>query len=91
MGTHENGLGFDGRGGAAKRGMRSLCRRGGIAQLVEHLLCKQGVAGSSPTASTTKGPPQSGLSFVGRGGAAERASFGESRSERYEAGDDEGQ
>ena len=27
-------------------------QRGGIAQLVEHLLCKQGVAGSSPTTST---------------------------------------
>ena len=26
--------------------------RGGIAQLVEHLLCKQGVTGSSPITST---------------------------------------
>ena len=27
---------------------------GGIAQLVEHLLCKQGVIGSNPFTSTTK-------------------------------------
>ena len=26
--------------------------QGGVAQLVEHLLCKQGVVGSSPIAST---------------------------------------
>ena len=26
--------------------------RGGLAQLVEHLLCKQGVTGSSPVTST---------------------------------------
>ena len=32
--------------------MRSLRRRGGLAQLVEHLLCKQGVTGSSPVTST---------------------------------------
>ena len=29
-------------------------RKGGIAQLVEHLLCKQRVAGSNPTTSTEK-------------------------------------
>ena len=29
---------------------------GGLAQLVEHLLCKQGVTGSSPVTSTTDGP-----------------------------------
>ena len=29
-----------------------LCPQGGIAQLGEHLLCKQGVVGSSPTIST---------------------------------------
>ena len=28
-------------------------RLGGLAQLVEHLLCKQGVSGSSPLISTT--------------------------------------
>ena len=28
---------------------------GGIAQLVEHMLCKHGVAGSNPTTSTQKG------------------------------------
>jgi hypothetical protein len=28
---------------------------GGVAQLVEHLLCKQGVVGSSPFASTMRG------------------------------------
>ena len=27
-------------------------RDGGLAQLVEHLLCKQGVTGSSPVTST---------------------------------------
>jgi hypothetical protein len=32
-------------------GVRSL---GGIAQLGEHLLCKQGVVGSIPTVSTQK-------------------------------------
>ncbi len=26
---------------------------GGVAQLVEHLLCKQGVVGSTPIASTS--------------------------------------
>ena len=31
-------------------------RKGGIAQLVEHLLCKQRVAGSNPTTSTGKRP-----------------------------------
>ena len=34
--------------GASPRGKR----RGGLAQLVEHLLCKQGVSGSSPLIST---------------------------------------
>ena len=29
-------------------------RRGDVAQLVEHLLCKQGVGGSSPLVSTEK-------------------------------------
>ena len=31
---------------------RGETRRGGLAQLVEHLLCKQGVNGSSPLSST---------------------------------------
>jgi hypothetical protein len=30
---------------------------GDVAQLVEHLLCKQGVGGSSPLVSTTDGGP----------------------------------
>jgi hypothetical protein len=31
------------------------CRfRGGIAQLEEHLLCKQGVSGSNPLTSTSR-------------------------------------
>ena len=33
----------------------SLRRYGGIVQLVEHLLCKQGVIGSSPIISTKMG------------------------------------
>ena len=39
---------------------------GGIAQLVEHLLCKQRVAGSNPTTSTSKSTArrQSGGFFV---------------------------
>ena len=35
---------------------------GGLAQLVEHLLCKQGVTGSSPVTSTIK----IGLKCLGR-------------------------
>ena len=35
----------------------TLAQRGGIAQLGEHLLCKQGVSGSSPLISTSKGDP----------------------------------
>ena len=34
-------------------GTRRGRRDGGLAQLVEHLLCKQGVTGSSPVTSTT--------------------------------------
>ena len=34
-------------------GTRRRRRYGGLAQLVEHLLCKQGVTGSSPVTSTT--------------------------------------
>ncbi len=33
--------------------LRDFDRRGGVAQLVEHLICIQGVAGSTPVASTT--------------------------------------
>jgi hypothetical protein len=32
-------------------GMRACAKRGAIAQLGEHLLCKQGVVGSIPTGS----------------------------------------
>ena len=32
--------------------MEAQRRRGGLAQLEEHLLCKQGVTGSSPVTST---------------------------------------
>jgi hypothetical protein len=39
-------------GGDTDRGYTR--QRGGVAQLVEHLLCKQGVVGSSPIASTEK-------------------------------------
>ena len=38
----------------------SLLRYGDLAQLVEHLLCKQGVRGSIPLVST-KWNPQNGL------------------------------
>ncbi len=34
---------------------RSLLKHGALAQLGEHLLCKQGVVGSIPTGSTTEG------------------------------------
>jgi hypothetical protein len=43
--------------------------RGGIAQLGEHLLCKQGVVGSIPSASTThpsKAIPSTPSLFDGR-------------------------
>ena len=38
--------------GTAREGVE--VRSGGIAQLGEHLLCKQGVSGSSPLISTKK-------------------------------------
>ena len=41
-------------------------RHGGLAQLVEHLLCKQGVTGSSPVTSTTPGAPRKIEDFVGK-------------------------
>ena len=34
--------------------MEAQRRRGGLAQLEEHLLCKQGVTGSSPITSTNE-------------------------------------
>ena len=34
--------------------MEAQRRRGGLAQLEEHLLCKQGVTGSSPITSTMR-------------------------------------
>ena len=43
---------------------------GGIAQLVEHLLCKQGVIGSNPFTSTTE--------EVGGGGARENGLIAQS-------------
>ena len=37
-----------------QKGTRGSPAHGGIAQLVEHLLCKQGVIGSNPFTSTTE-------------------------------------
>ena len=59
---------------------------GGIVQLVEHLLCKQGVIGSSPIISTNeslkaKSKP-SEASLIWRGGAAKRLSFCRRRKRR---------
>ena len=46
----ERGLG---RGALNDGGDRlEACERGGVAQMGEHLPCKQGVAGSNPTIST---------------------------------------
>ncbi len=58
-----------------KRNERSLRRRGGIAQLGEHLLCKQGVSGSNPLISTRAPGKAGGAALLGRGGARERAEF----------------
>ncbi len=41
---------------------------GALAQLVAHLLCKQGVRGSSPLRSTRETPGQPGVSFISRSG-----------------------
>ena len=38
----------------------SAGERGDVAQLVEHLLCKQGVVGSSPIVSTRQSPLDAG-------------------------------
>jgi hypothetical protein len=54
-GTRQHGdAGTEGRG-REDVGTRG---RGDVAQLVEHLLCKQGVGGSSPLVSTSKRPGQ---------------------------------
>ena len=53
----ENALyGFEGASSTFKRaqGTRGKPAHGGIAQLVEHLLCKQGVIGSNPFTSTIR-------------------------------------
>jgi hypothetical protein len=50
--------------GAIFAGQRP-CPRGAVAQLEEHLLCKQGVRGSSPLSSTTF-PPWSAAFLVER-------------------------
>ena len=47
---------------------RELYRPGGIAQLVEHMLCKHGVAGSNPTTSTKKGFDEDVGAFFRGGG-----------------------
>jgi hypothetical protein len=41
--------------GAGCNDTEAAARPGDVAQLVEHLLCKQGVRGSSPLISTTNG------------------------------------
>ena len=47
---------FEGAGSTFKMGTRRKpVHRGGVAQLGEHLLCKQGVIGSIPFISTTCG------------------------------------
>jgi hypothetical protein len=56
----------------------SVC--GGVAQLVEHLLCKQGVVGSNPVASIFAGRPR--LVRASRGTVA----AGRDPSERLTAG-----
>ena len=43
--------------GSSLFNLEGASSRGGLAQLVEHLLCKQGVTGSSPVTSTKKGYP----------------------------------
>ena len=43
-----------GTAAARDRATRVANRRGAVAQLGEHLLCKQGVVGSIPSSSTTK-------------------------------------
>ena len=38
---------------AVKRATKEKVNKAGIAQLVEHLICNQGVRGSNPLAGTT--------------------------------------
>jgi hypothetical protein len=52
----------------------SAGQQGDVAQLVEHLLCKQGVGGSSPLVSTTK-PLLPRVLAVVSGGVTGRGSF----------------
>ena len=47
-------LGFEGKKAAETRPY------GGVAQLGEHLLCKQGVSGSNPLISTTRAHSSAG-------------------------------
>ena len=46
--------GFEGAKALSKGHKDEKPAHGGIAQLVEHLLCKQGVIGSNPFTSTTE-------------------------------------
>jgi hypothetical protein len=56
-------------------GRRALrCRKGGLAQLGERLLCKQEVIGSIPFASTSE--PASGLHLQVRPDVSGRSEFG---------------
>ena len=63
------------RGRAAYSGMQAIRAtkhndtRGGLAQLGEHLLCKQGVVGSIPSSSTS--PLQGGILKQDAGGQRE--------------------
>ena len=51
----ENALyGFEGADALSKGHKDEKPAHGGIAQLVEHLLCKQGVIGSNPFTSTIR-------------------------------------
>ena len=68
--TQPDSIGFERQAvqGERKRRIAALCKRpnnaalrrlskaseGGLAQLGEHLLCKQGVVGSIPTSSTSR-------------------------------------
>ena len=54
--SEETELGVESSDGTFKRaqGTRGQPAHGGIAQLVEHLLCKQGVIGSNPFTSTKR-------------------------------------
>lgn len=53
-------VGMEAPGGLAQRCVDPI--HGGVAQLVEHLVCNQGVVGSSPIASTSPPLPGSGSS-----------------------------